>query len=137
MSIYVLSLEDYEDYKPYYFDCDCSKEDFDRDVKDCLDKAADRIFFLKEEADKKHGGFVDDYNDFIDGYNLISHTVYFLEKLGYKSQMPQHEISIHGACPYRNCEDKPEIISKKTWEKIITHNEKSVKDFYKEQEKGE
>ena len=131
MSIYIFSLCDYEDYKPFYFDCDCSKEDFERAVQGCLSRATDHMIALKIAESEEWGC------DSIDGYDLIDQTVKFLEELGHKLIIAEHEVRIHGMCRYDESDNKPEVMSEDAWKKIIAHNKKAIEEFYKEIAKEE
>jgi len=120
MSIYVLSLRDYEDYQPHWFECDCTKEVFEASVKYAFEKATHLLIGL-QQAD-----------GFIDGYDLLEEVIKFLEEDGYRIIIPDHEISFHGMCYYSDRSDKPKLIQKKAWGKIIDHNSNVRKEIYAE-----
>ena len=127
MSIYVLSLSDWEDYKPYWFDCDCSKEEFGKAVEGAIDFAIHFLVDIKKE------------DGFIDGYDLLDVVVPRLQEFnGYKLISPDHEVRIHGMCYYRDDkhdrEDKPNVFSNEAWDKVVQHNEKITEEMYKEYE---
>jgi len=130
MSCYVLSLNDYEDYQPHWFECDCTKEIFEASVRYAFERA---VHYLLDICDFEE--------DLLGGYDLMKDTIRFLEEDGYKLIKPDHEVSIHGMCYYYDREDRPDLIPEKSWKKIIDHNEQVQKEidakyFLEEQEAG-
>ena len=116
-SFYVFSIQDWEDYIPYWFACNCSKKDFDREIKKAINKAINNII--------KNG--LADYK--IRGRELIEATIPLLEAAGLKHIKPDHEVFLRAFLSNRD--DKPKFISEKNWKQIQRYNAKKHKEFYK------
>lgn len=115
---YVLSLVDYEEYVPRWFDCSCSKRQFDKTVRETISEVVDDYI-------KQHKTSYD--LQLIDGHIILDKTVALLNKKGFKSISCDHEISFHGMCHYYEGERRPTLISKKSWQKILRFNKKMYK----------
>ena len=129
---YVLSLIDYEEYKPYWFDCDCSKRKFDRIVRETISEVVNKYF--KKPYKKPYD------IQLISGHTVLEEAIPILVKKGFKRVKPDYEISIHGMCHYHEGETKPKLIFRKDWWKIIKFNEKLRKKddrLWKKMEKEE
>jgi hypothetical protein len=114
---YNVNVSGYETYQPHWFKCDCGKEEFERIVRESLDKAVDK--FIKKESD-----------NFVDGSDLMKYLLPILEKQGFLEIKCDHEISIGGECIYRNYDRKEaEIFTDIAWRKILRHNAKINKDM--------
>jgi len=108
--IYVLALNDWEDYQPYYFECNCSKKDFRKEVTGAMEKAA-----LK--SSKKSN------RNYVDGYALLKIAIPLLKKK-FRLIEADYEIQFEGMCLYSSSQRRPTIIPKQSWHKIIEHNKK-------------
>ena len=119
---YVVNVAGYETYSPHWFNCNCSKEEFEKIVSESIDRAVDEL--AEKEPD-----------DFISGYNLMDHLLPILDKQGFQEIKIDHEISIGGECLYREKYDGQEIFLDKTWKKILKQNAKIHKDSHDEYKK--
>lgn len=119
---YVVNVAGYETYSPHWFNCNCSKEEFEKIVSESIDKAVDEL--VENESD-----------GYICGMNLMDHLLPILEKNGFKEIKIDHEISIGGECLYREKYDGQEIFLDKTWKKILKQNAKIHKDSHDEYKK--
>jgi hypothetical protein len=119
---YVVNVAGYETYSPHWFNCNCSKEEFEKIVSESIDKAVDEL--VENESDSS-----------ICGMNLMDHLLPILEKNGFKEIKIDHEISIGGECLYREKYDGQEIFLDKTWKKILNQNAKIHKDSHDEYKK--
>jgi len=108
--IYVLSLGDYEEYVPYWFEGDMTPREFRANVKKAMDDVMPAI--LKER-------------DYINGYDVLGKTINILKKkYNLKLLKPKSEITFYGSCLYSGSGEKPAIFSKKMWSAILKHNKK-------------
>jgi hypothetical protein len=112
---YVLDTRGYESYQPYWFLCNCSKEEFEKEVSLAIDKAMSS--FSSEEG-------------FICGNDLLSKVIPLLSKK-FQYLTPEHEVTVLGECLYSNGNKdyRPSVISERSWQKIIRHNEKVHKSI--------
>jgi hypothetical protein len=110
LHFYVLDTRGYESYEPHWFLCNCSKEKFEKEVSLTIDEVM--LSFPKEEG-------------FINGTDLLSRVIPLLSKK-FQYLKPEHEVTVLGECLYSNRykEKRPPIISPKSWNKIIRHNNK-------------
>jgi len=109
--IYVLSLGDYEEYVPYWFEGDITPKEFRANVKKSMGEALPAI--LKKKR------------DYINGHDVLDKTVNILKKkYNLKLIKPKLEIMFYGSCLYSESEEKPAIFSKKMWLAILKHNRK-------------
>lgn len=113
---YIISIGGYEAYSPHWFGCDCSKEEFDKIVRDSIGKAVDEL--IEKEPD-----------DFIDGYDLMQYLLPILEKQGFVGIKKDHEIDIGGECLYSE-QGREEIFSDDIWRKILKQNAKVHDDMH-------
>lgn len=107
--IYVLALNDWEDYQPYCFECNCSNKDFRQAVIEAMEEAASKL-------SKKNDGY-------IDGYALLKIAIPSLEKK-FHLVKSDYELQFGGMCRYDKSDRRPTIIPKQSWRKIIEHNDK-------------
>jgi hypothetical protein len=121
---YVVNVAGYETYSPHWFNCNCSKEEFEKIVSESIDKAVDEL--VEKEPD-----------GFISGYNLMDHLLPILDEQGFQEIKIDHEISIGGECLYREKYDGQEIFLDKTWKKILEQNAKIHKDMHNDYKKEE
>ena len=93
--IYEFNLCDWDTYSPYWFECECSKEEFEETCSLLIDAAVEKIY----KKDRRIGG------------EIIVDLVVKKLKEKYKEIHSDHEISMGLSFP---CEVK---IGKNDWEK--------------------
>ena len=121
--IYVLSLCGYEEYMPYWFECDCSKEDFDKTIKEAINSATDILISEPEHSD-----------GFISGHELLPLvSKIFTEQYGYKLILPDYEVFMGGECLYSDHFEQPKTITDESWKKILEHNKKIHDGLFKDE----
>jgi hypothetical protein len=115
---YVFSLTGYEDYKPFWFDCDCSEEEFKKAVRDSIDIALESM--LAEESDC-----------LVCGYVMADCTAEILQtKYGFKLLNPELEVSVFDY--YSESTGCPDVMRKETFDKIMEHNKQVTEDMYRD-----
>jgi hypothetical protein len=122
MSIYVLSLRDWEDYEPHWFECDCSKGVFDKAVEWALECAVEQL---------SHSEY------YIDGGDILKIAVEELqERNNFKLITPDHEVFIQNLYLNEDFEDRNDAFSESAWDKMIKHNEDITKKNMTTKESG-
>jgi hypothetical protein len=118
MKYYVLSLNDWEDYSPHWFACNCSKADFRKAVRETMAKAVSKLALKKNER-------------FINGYDLLEKVIPLLEKKGFKLLKPDYELQFYGMCFYSKSKEerRPTVIPLEAWKKILAHNDRIDKEM--------
>ena len=117
--LYVLSITGNKAYVPYWFECNCSKADFKKAVKESIS------YVISNLVDNNYDGF-------IDGYILSKKAIIRLKKhYGFKYVKPDYEIMIGGECLYSKYGEKPAFMSNDDWSKILEHNHKVDEDLFK------
>ena len=117
MSYYILSLNDYEDYSPHTFECDCSQEAFKDAVIQATNHATDEL------TDKLEEGRL------INGWDLLTVVVERLQSFNtFKLIKKDYEISIGGTCFYQKGDERPEVFSDDSWNKVTAHNKRVLNE---------
>lgn len=116
---YVFSVVDWEDYKPYWFECSCSKEEFHKIVSQVTNDIIEKIM-KKDLASYK-----------IYGEDIIGMVVPELEKFGIKHIKIDYEISIRNWLDYKD-DTESKIISEENLKKIKKYNDKKYKELCQE-----
>ena len=109
--ICAVSVIGYEDYVPVYFECNCSKEEFNKEVSMAMKVAVNEILSDKDGIDC-----------FIDGDMIQNRIVLMLSKK-FKLITIDHEVNLRGVCFYKK-DNRPDTIDDETWNSIIDHNKK-------------
>jgi len=117
MNKFVLNVSGFECYTPVWFEKDCTKEDFETAVRECIHDS------LPEIIEK---------DEYIAGHDLLDVVQVMLENKGFKIIQPVLEISLYGECFYRDISDKPDSISPSDWLKILEHNKRIHDKTYNE-----
>jgi hypothetical protein len=106
--IYEICVTGFETYDPALFETDDSVEKFRTVVSEFIDQIVKEL-----DSESNYGG-----------HDIKDRLVPMLIKHGYKEVIPNSVIDLKGECFYsnRHPQDKPDIISTKTWDKIIEHN---------------
>ena len=111
MKYYVLSLNDWEEYEPRWFACECSKADFKKAVREAMAEATVKLTTKKRQ-------------DYINGHRLLEIAVPLLKKKGFQLLRADYELQFYGACLYSKGSDRrPTVIPAEAWKKILAHNE--------------
>jgi hypothetical protein len=115
---YVFSCAGYEDYEPTWFECDCTKEQFEKSVYKAIDKACNNA--LRDDK------------DYVCEYSVYGEVVELLKKQGYKHVIQDYEIVMDNM--FTSGDQKPVYLTDKTWNKIVKEKLKYEENLHKEYE---
>ena len=116
---YVLSLVDWEEYCPVWFESNLSKKQFKEAVRKVAKFMTEKALANPETGYICGRMVIDDHDEEI--LNTLQQKM--LER-GFKMIKPDLEVTVMGSSIFDEHDKNTDIYSKKDWQKILEHNEK-------------
>lgn len=120
MAHYVVSINGWETYTPYWFETDISESKFIEILQDCMREAV----AILDKKDKSYRT----------GSSLMGKVIPLMAMNGLKLLRPDVELDVGGESYYKepnNYEKRPEVIPDDVWKKLVRHNEDVHLKMYK------